>query len=152
MEQMSKGRPFKTVGPVKEKDLSPKVILFLVGTRRAKLSEDERSRREGVYICSNSDRYYHRVTVPCPTLVVNTSPVSCKYTHCLDNPFRPVTTAVCGPRERCPVRDPVLMRQKDDIWNSQTSLSLQPLKHACFSRTTECHASRDSLYVRAPDS
>ena len=43
MERMSKGRLFQTVGPVKEKDLSPKVFLFVVGTRSVKLSEDERS-------------------------------------------------------------------------------------------------------------
>ena len=35
--------------PVKEKDLSPKVFLFIVGTRSVKLLEDERSWREGVY-------------------------------------------------------------------------------------------------------
>ena len=29
------------MGPVKEKDLSPKVFLFVVGTRSAKLSENE---------------------------------------------------------------------------------------------------------------
>ena len=43
--------------PVKEKDLSPKVFLFVVGTRRVKLPEDERSWRECVYLCSNCDRY-----------------------------------------------------------------------------------------------
>ena len=43
MEPMSKGRLFQTVGPVKEKDLSPKVFLLLDGTGSLKLSEDERS-------------------------------------------------------------------------------------------------------------
>ena len=43
MELMSKGRLFKIVGPVKGKGLSPKVFLFVVGTRSVKLSEDERS-------------------------------------------------------------------------------------------------------------
>ena len=43
MERMSNGRLFQTVEPVKEKDLSPKVCLFVVGTRSVKLSEDERS-------------------------------------------------------------------------------------------------------------
>ena len=42
-ERMSKGRLFQTVGPVKEKDLSPKVFLFVVGTQSMELSEDERS-------------------------------------------------------------------------------------------------------------
>ena len=31
MERVSKGRLFHTVGPVKEKDLSPKVFLFVAG-------------------------------------------------------------------------------------------------------------------------
>ena len=43
MERMSHGRLLQTVGPVKEKDLSLKVFLFMVGTRSVKLSEDERS-------------------------------------------------------------------------------------------------------------
>ena len=43
MEPMSKGKLFKTVGPVNEKDLSSKVLLFVVGTRSMKRSEDERS-------------------------------------------------------------------------------------------------------------
>ena len=41
MEQISNRRLFQTMGPVKEKDLSPKVFLFVVGTRSAKLSENE---------------------------------------------------------------------------------------------------------------
>ena len=43
MERMSNGRLFQFVGPKKEKDLSPKVFLFVAGTRSMKLSEDERS-------------------------------------------------------------------------------------------------------------
>ena len=43
MERMSKGRLFQTVGPVKEKDLSPKVFLFVIGARSVKLSEDDRN-------------------------------------------------------------------------------------------------------------
>ena len=38
---MSNGRLFQTVGPVKEKDLSPKIVLFVVGTQSMKLSQDE---------------------------------------------------------------------------------------------------------------
>ena len=41
MKRMSKGIPFQTVGPMKEKDLSPKVFLCVVCTQRVKLSEDE---------------------------------------------------------------------------------------------------------------
>ena len=43
MERMSNGRLFQTAGPVKEKELSLKVFLFVVGTRSVKLSKDERS-------------------------------------------------------------------------------------------------------------
>ena len=43
MERMSNRRLFQTVGPVKEKNLSLKVFLFVVGTQGMKLSEDERS-------------------------------------------------------------------------------------------------------------
>ena len=44
----------QTVEPVKEKDFSQKVFLFVESTQRAKLSEDERSWREGLYIlCSD---------------------------------------------------------------------------------------------------
>ena len=43
MERMSNGRLFQTVRPVKEKDLSPKGFLFVVGTRSVKLSEDEQN-------------------------------------------------------------------------------------------------------------
>ena len=42
MERMSKGRLFQTVGSVKDDDLSPKVFLFVVGTRSVKLSKGER--------------------------------------------------------------------------------------------------------------
>ena len=42
-ERMSKGRLFQTVGPVKEKDLSPKVSLSVAGTRSVKLAEEARS-------------------------------------------------------------------------------------------------------------
>ena len=41
MERMSKRRLFQTVGPVEEKDLSPKGFLFVVGTESTTLSEDE---------------------------------------------------------------------------------------------------------------
>ena len=54
---MSNGRLFQTVGPEKVKDLFPKVFQFVVGTRSVKLSEDEWNWREGLYLCSNSDRY-----------------------------------------------------------------------------------------------
>ena len=43
MERLATGKLFQTVGPLKENDLSPKVFLFVVGTRSLKLSEDERS-------------------------------------------------------------------------------------------------------------
>ena len=39
---------YPTVGPLKEKHLSSKVCLFVVGTRSVKLLEAERSWREGV--------------------------------------------------------------------------------------------------------
>ena len=57
MERLATGKLFQTVGPLKEIDLSPKVFLFVVGTRSVKLSEDERSGQEFVYLCSNCDRY-----------------------------------------------------------------------------------------------
>ena len=41
IEEMSKGTLFQTVGPVKEKNLSPEVFLFVVGTVSVKLSDDE---------------------------------------------------------------------------------------------------------------
>ena len=42
-ERISNERLFQTVVPVKKQDLSLKVLLFVVGTRSVKLSEDERS-------------------------------------------------------------------------------------------------------------
>ena len=47
---MSNRRLFQTVGPVKEKNLSPKVFLFVVGTPSVKLSEDKPSWWGGVYL------------------------------------------------------------------------------------------------------
>ena len=43
MERMSNGRLLETVGPMKEKDLCPKVFLFVDDKQRVKLSDDERS-------------------------------------------------------------------------------------------------------------
>ena len=43
MERMSKGRLLQTVGPMKEKDLSPTFFVLVFGSRSVKLSEDERS-------------------------------------------------------------------------------------------------------------
>ena len=61
MQQMSNGRLFPNVGPGKEKDLSPKVFLFVVGTRRVKLLEDERAdERVCIYAVILTDTWDHR--------------------------------------------------------------------------------------------
>ena len=52
-----KGETVPDCGVSEGEDLSPKDFLFVVGTRSVKLSEDERSWREGVYLYTNSDRY-----------------------------------------------------------------------------------------------
>ena len=60
MQLLSNGRLFPNVGPGKEKDLSPKVFLFVVGTRRVKLLEDERAdERVCIYAVILTDTWDH---------------------------------------------------------------------------------------------
>ena len=56
-EQMSNGRLFQNLGPIKEEDFSPNVFLLVDGIQIMKLSNDLQSRLESLYLCSDSDRY-----------------------------------------------------------------------------------------------